>query len=118
MAKKKKEKKGGKRMKKKELVELIISYFRNKPGDTFTLKQLFQGLHLTTHPLKMLCVDTIEEMLEDNFLIETEKGRYRIMIRDRFLWESSSVRATERISLFPKMAVSLYLLLSVIRLMR
>lgn len=78
MAKKKKEKKGGKRMKKKELVELIISYFRNKPGDTFTLKQLFQGLHLTTHPLKMLCVDTIEEMLEDNFLIETEKGRYRI----------------------------------------
>lgn len=31
MAKKKKEKKGGKRMKKKELVELIISYFRIRP---------------------------------------------------------------------------------------
>lgn len=85
MAKKKKEKKGGKRMKKKELVELIISYFRNKPGDTFTLKQLFQGLHLTTHPLKMLCVDTIEEMLEDNFLIETEKGRYRINDKGQIL---------------------------------
>lgn len=85
MAKKKKEKKGGKRMKKKELVELIISYFRNKPGDTFTLKQLFQGLHLTTHPLKMLCVDTIEEMLEDNFLIETKKGRYRINDKGQIL---------------------------------
>lgn len=85
MAKKKKEKKGGKRMKKKELVELIISYFRNKPGDTFTLKQLFQGLHLTTHPLKMLCVDTIEEMLEDNFLIETEKGCYRINDKGQIL---------------------------------
>lgn len=85
MAKKKKEKKGGKRMKKKELVELIISYFRNKPGDAFTLKQLFQGLHLTTHPLKMLCVDTIEEMLEDNFLIETEKGRYRINDKGQIL---------------------------------
>ena len=85
MAKKKKEKKGGKRMKKKELVELIISYFRNKPGDTFTLKQLFQGLHLTTHPLKMLCVDTIEEMLEDNFLIETEKGGYRINDKGQIL---------------------------------
>lgn len=85
MVKKKKEKKGGKRMKKKELVELIISYFRNKPGDTFTLKQLFQGLHLTTHPLKMLCVDTIEEMLEDNFLIETEKGRYRINDKGQIL---------------------------------
>lgn len=78
MAKKKKEKKGGKRMKKKELVELLIGYFRNKPGETFTLKQLFQGLHLTTHPLKMLCTDTVEEMLEDNFLVETEKGRFRV----------------------------------------
>ena len=85
MAKKKKEKKGGKRMKKKELVELIISYFRNRPGDTFTLKQLFQGLHLTTHPLKMLCADTIEEMLEDNFLIETDKGRYRINDKGQIL---------------------------------
>lgn len=78
MAKKKKEKKGGKRMKKKELVELLISYFRSKPGETFTLKQLFQGLHLTTHPLKMLCTDSVQEMLEDNFLIETEKGRFRV----------------------------------------
>lgn len=65
-------------MKKKELVELLIGYFRNKPGETFTLKQLFQGLHLTTHPLKMLCTDTVEEMLEDNFLVETEKGRFRV----------------------------------------
>lgn len=78
MAKKKKEKKGGKRMKKKELVELLISYFRSKPGETFTLKQLFQGLHLTTHPLKMLCTDSVQEMLEDNFLIETDKGRFRV----------------------------------------
>lgn len=85
MAKKKKEKKGGKRMKKKELVELIISYFRSKPGETFTLKQLFQGLHLTTHPLKMLCADTIGEMLEDNFLLETEKGRFRVNDKGQIL---------------------------------
>ena len=55
MAKKKKEKKGGKRMKKKELVETLISYIRTKPFEAFSLKQLFQGLNLTTHPLKMLC---------------------------------------------------------------
>ena len=45
MAKKKKEKKGGKRMKKKELVELIISYFRIRPTESINLKQLFQGLN-------------------------------------------------------------------------
>ena len=30
-------------MKKKELVELIISYFRNKPGDTFTTQTVVPG---------------------------------------------------------------------------
>ena len=75
---KKKDKKGGKRMKKKELTELLVSYFRNKPGEAFTVKQLFQGLKLTTHPLKMLCRDIVEEMTEDNFLVEVEKGRFRL----------------------------------------
>lgn len=78
MAKKKKEKKGGKHLKKKELVEILLNYFRTKPNEAFSLKQLFQALKLTTHPGKMLCIDVVEEMLEDNFLIEIEKGRYKI----------------------------------------
>ena len=78
MAKKKKEKKGGKHLKKKELVEMLLNYFRTKPNEAFSLKQLFQALKLTTHPGKMLCVDVVEEMVEDNFLIEIEKGRYKI----------------------------------------
>ena len=82
---KKKEKKSGKHMKKKELAELVAGYFRNKPEETLTLKQLFQGLRLTTHPLKMLCRDIVEEMTEDNFLVEVEKGRYRIDDRGQIL---------------------------------
>lgn len=78
MAKKKKEKKGGKRMKKKELADLLVNYFRIKPMESFNLKQLFTGLNLTTHPLKMLCADIVQEMVEDNFLIETEKGHYKL----------------------------------------
>ena len=46
MAKNKKEKKGGKRMKKKEMSELIINYFRNKPTEAISLKQLFLGLKI------------------------------------------------------------------------
>lgn len=72
-------------MKKKELAELVAGYFRNKPKETLTLKQLFQGLRLTTHPLKMLCRDIVEEMTEDNFLVEVEKGRYRIDDRGQIL---------------------------------
>ena len=41
-------------MKKSELAERLINYFRAKPNETFSLKQLSSGLNLTTHPLKML----------------------------------------------------------------
>lgn len=85
MAKKKKEKKGGKHLKKKELVEILLNYFRTKPNEAFSLKQLFQALKLTTHPGKILCIDVVEEMLEDNFLIEIEKGRYKINDKGQIL---------------------------------
>lgn len=85
MAKKKKEKKGGKHLKKKELVEILLNYFRTKPNEAFSLKQLFQALKLTTHPGKMLCIDVVEEILEDNFLIEIEKGRYKINDKGQIL---------------------------------
>ena len=85
MAKKKKEKKGGKHLKKKELVEILLNYFRTKPNEAFSLKQLFPALKLTTHPGKMLCIDVVEEMLEDNFLIEIEKGRYKINDKGQIL---------------------------------
>ena len=75
---KKKEKKAGKRMKKSELAERLINYFRAKPNETFSLKQLSSGLNLTTHPLKMLCADIILEMIADDFLQEVEKGQYKL----------------------------------------
>lgn len=75
---KKKEKKAGKRMKKSEMSERLISLFHTKPNETFSLKQLSSSLNLTTHPLKMLCVDIISEMIEDDFLQEIEKGHYKL----------------------------------------
>ena len=65
-------------MKKKELAELLITYFQTNPDKAFSLKQLFAGLKLTTHPLKMLCVDIVAEMVEDEFLTEAEKGTFRL----------------------------------------
>ena len=78
MAKKKKEKKGGKRMEKKELAEMIINQFQFNPIESYSLKQLYLTLKLTTHPLKMLCADIIEEMVEDNFLILEDKGHFKL----------------------------------------
>lgn len=102
MAKKKKEKKGGKHLKKKELVEMLLNYFRTKPNEAFSLKQLFQALKLTTHPGKMLCVDVVEEMVEDNFLIEIEKGRYKINDKGQILTGTFQRKSNGKNSFIPE----------------
>ncbi|MGL4519071.1 MAG: ribonuclease R [Phocaeicola sp.] len=75
---KKKEKKGGKRMKKGQLAALIVDYFYSRTNETVSLKQLFHGLKITTHPLKMLAADIVIEMLEEGFLQEVEKGQFKL----------------------------------------
>ena len=62
-------KKGKKRITKKQLAELLADFFQNEPNTTFTFKDIFRKLHLDTHPLKLLAVDTMEEMAWDDFLI-------------------------------------------------
>jgi ribonuclease R len=75
---KKKEKKAGKRMKKKELTNLVMNFFQAKAGEIVGMKYLFSELNLTTHPLKMLCMDIIYDLLADDYITETEKGKYKL----------------------------------------
>jgi len=75
---KKKEKKAGKHMKKSELAELLMTWMQMRPGEDFAIKQIFRGLNLTTHPLKMLCMDILHEMVEDDFLQVMENGHIKL----------------------------------------
>ena len=88
-------------MKKHELAELIIGSFRNKPDAAVSAKQLYQKLKLTTHPLKMLCNDIIREMLEDNFLIEPEKGRFKINDKGQILTGTFQRKSNGKNSFIP-----------------
>lgn len=88
-------------MKKKELAELLVNYFRMRPTESFSLKHLFGGLNLTTHPLKMLCADTVQEMVEDSFLIETEKGRYKLNDKGQILTGTFVRKSNGRNSFIP-----------------
>ena len=78
MAKKKKEKKGGKYMKKKELANILMDFFHTKQEEVISLKYLFAELHLTTHPLKMLCMDILADMLADDYITEVDKNKYKL----------------------------------------
>ena len=80
MAKKKekKEKKAGKRRKKKELAALLADFLHGRSGEVLTLKGIFAGLRLTTHPQKMLCIDILRELADDDYVSEVEKGKFRV----------------------------------------
>ena len=75
---KKREKKAGKRMKKKELTNMVLAFFHEKEGEVLTLRYIFDQLRLTTHPLKMLCVDILEELKQDDYINEIDNHKYRL----------------------------------------
>ena len=74
----KKEKKAGKRMNKKQLTELLMALFQQHPTDELPQKFIFDSLRLTTHPLKMLCMEIIYDFIEDDFIKESSKHRYKL----------------------------------------
>ncbi len=74
--KEKREKKAGKRMTKKQLTALLMDFFQGKGRESVPLKQLFEQLRLTTHPLKMLCMDILADLKEDDYIREPEHHVY------------------------------------------
>ena len=75
---KKKEKKAGKRMKKKELSKAVLDFFHAKQDEVISLKYIFSELKLITHPLKMLCMDILSDLLADDYITEVDKNKYKL----------------------------------------
>ena len=71
-------KKGGKRMNKAQLTEILQEFFAQRPGETLSFKEIFRSLRLTTHPLKMLAIDIMEEMAWDDYLAKVSDNSYRL----------------------------------------
>ena len=65
-------------MNKKQLAALMMEFFQSKNNEVLPLKYIFDQLRLTTHPLKMLCVDILDEMLQDDYITEVEKHKYKL----------------------------------------
>ena len=70
--------KGGKRMTKKQISARLHDFFATQPGKTLSFKEIFRALKLDTHPLKMLAIDTMEEMAWDDFLTKVTDTSYRL----------------------------------------
>lgn len=73
-----KAKKRGKRLSKRQVEEMLVSFFESHPNEAMSFKQIFKSLHLDTHPLKMLAIDTMEEMAWDDFISRVSDSSYRL----------------------------------------
>ena len=73
--------KSGKRLTKQRLVEMLQTLFQQNPNETFSLKQIFRELKLSTHPAKMLAVDVMDEMAWDDFLTKASDNSYRLNLK-------------------------------------
>ena len=73
-----KAKRMAKRMGKKQIVEKLSELFSSQPGKSLSFKDIFKALKLVTHPLKMLAMDTMEEMAWDDYLVKTSDNSYKL----------------------------------------
>ena len=74
-------KKGGKRLTKKQVVEMLQTFFQEHPNETYSFKQIFRALKLDTHPAKMLAIDTMDEMAWDDYLSKVSDNSYRLNLK-------------------------------------
>ncbi len=65
-------------MNKKELTKRILDFFHTKQENVHSLKSIFEQLHLTTHPLKMLCMDILSELSLEDYITEIERHKYKL----------------------------------------
>ena len=75
--------KSGKRLNKKMLVELLQTLFQQNPNESFSFKQIFKNLKLSTHPAKMMAVETMDEMAWDDYLTKTSENSYRLNLKNQ-----------------------------------
>ncbi|MCR4852069.1 MAG: ribonuclease R [Prevotella sp.] len=76
---------GAKRLTKRKLSEMMQTLFQQNPNETYSYKQIFKQLHLTTHPAKMMAVDLLEEMAWDDYLQKLSDNQYRLNTQGQVL---------------------------------
>ena len=75
--------KSGKRLTKQRVIEMLQTLFQQSPNETFSFKQIFKNLKLSTHPAKMLAVETMDEMAWDDYLTKTCDNSFRLNLKNQ-----------------------------------
>ena len=73
-----KNKQGARRLNKAQLGEQVMNLFQAHAGEVIDIKTIFRELHLNTHPAKLLCMDVLDDLLMDDYIIEQSQMRYTL----------------------------------------
>ncbi len=73
------------RLKKKEVTKSLIRLFEEHPGRTFSVKELFSLFAAANHPAKMIIMDSLNELLLDDYIATDGEGGYRNAIRSNVM---------------------------------
>ena len=72
----------GTRLNKKEVRNRLLVVFEHSAGATYNVKSLFRAVGAVNHPAKMLVLDTLADLVADDFLTTDGTGHYRHAERD------------------------------------
>lgn len=61
---------------KKDLKKQALEYLSSHASELFTLKKFFSALSLSSHPVRMLCVDVLNELLDENLIARNNDGEF------------------------------------------
>lgn len=61
---------------KKDLKSQAMKHLADHPGETFTLKKFFSQLGLSSHPVRMLCVEILNELLDEAYIARNYEGEF------------------------------------------
>lgn len=73
-----KNKQGARRLNKQQLSEQVMDLFQHRAGEVIDIKTIFRELRLNTHPAKLLCMDVLDDLLMDDYIIEQSQMRYTL----------------------------------------
>ena len=72
---------GGRRLNKQQVTEQLMDLFAAHEGELVDIKTVFRELHFNTHPAKLLCMDVLDDLLMDDFIIEQGQMRYTLAMK-------------------------------------
>ena len=83
-------------------MEKLTDLIQLNASESVRLKRIYAELKLNTHPLKMLCLDILQDMLTDDFICEPEKGRYKLKNPDQIVTGTFQRKSNGKNSLLPE----------------